>query len=473
MITFFISLSYADRKVFENQGVIDIYDFGEAMSDMISIAAEDINHNDKIELLVLADGQIYLFEQTYVGSMDFELITSNFINANNYESISLVDIQNDNRYEIILGKDHQIVTYSQQDSNSYNFIYEGSSYLEVNDDPAYTFSPYLDFADLDDDEFNEAYVGVGHNNGLSTPGEYTIGEIARYEYNGNDILFEEFTYFTICYASIQFTDYNHNNKLDMVVSSYFDLLFFEQIEQNNSDFNFEPQAFDGITGLNCPQAILCDLDNDSVDDMLLAQGYPVSFSVYHRKLWAEFSVQHISGNTFQFVNESIGEIENYYWNFDWNDGSNYTIESYEENPTWTYDEPGDYKAILYIVNGDYNDYVEVDVHATTSEEEDTITNQAIEIKAFPNPFKPSGVSRSPATTIEFSISEDNEVFLSIYNSRGQHVKTITKTYLNIGDHQFSWDGCDDAGNEVSSGVYNIILKQKNGYKLNKRILLLK
>ena len=67
---------------------------------------------------------------------------------------------------------------------------------------------------------------------------------------------------------------------------------------------------------------------------------------------------------------------------------------------------------------------------------------------FPNPFNPS-------TTIAFDIPEGKEVSvrLNVYNMRGQLVRTLVNELKSEGSYQIQWDGTDNYGRRVSSGVY--------------------
>ncbi|MBL8008930.1 MAG: T9SS type A sorting domain-containing protein, partial [Ignavibacteria bacterium] len=65
---------------------------------------------------------------------------------------------------------------------------------------------------------------------------------------------------------------------------------------------------------------------------------------------------------------------------------------------------------------------------------------------YPNPFNPS-------TTISFGIPEPSNVTLMIYNIQGQEVRTVFGNFLDAGYYDAVWDGKDDEGNQVSSGIY--------------------
>ncbi|MFC1513867.1 aryl-sulfate sulfotransferase, partial [candidate division KSB1 bacterium] len=65
---------------------------------------------------------------------------------------------------------------------------------------------------------------------------------------------------------------------------------------------------------------------------------------------------------------------------------------------------------------------------------------------YPNPF-------NPATNIKFDLVRSETVNLVIFNSIGEEVKTIVNQVLTTGAHVYSWNGTDNSGSKVSSGVY--------------------
>ncbi len=83
---------------------------------------------------------------------------------------------------------------------------------------------------------------------------------------------------------------------------------------------------------------------------------------------------------------------------------------------------------------------------------------------YPNPF-------NPTTTISFSIPNDSNVELSIFNIKGQKVKTLVNEMLPAGEHSIIWNGRDSNGNRVSSGMYFYKLKAGDFQKVRKMILI--
>ena len=84
----------------------------------------------------------------------------------------------------------------------------------------------------------------------------------------------------------------------------------------------------------------------------------------------------------------------------------------------------------------------------------------------PNPFNPS-------TTINFSIQNDSQVEVTIFNLRGQKIKTLTNNEFTKGSHSIIWNGENDSGKSVSSGIYYYQLNVNGKNEAVKKCLLLK
>lgn len=82
---------------------------------------------------------------------------------------------------------------------------------------------------------------------------------------------------------------------------------------------------------------------------------------------------------------------------------------------------------------------------------------------YPNPF-------NPATAIRFSIARTSEVNLSIYSITGQRVRTLIQGAKESGFYAIEWDGSDDTGNRVGSGVYLCVLKSGRQTRSQKMVI---
>jgi hypothetical protein len=83
---------------------------------------------------------------------------------------------------------------------------------------------------------------------------------------------------------------------------------------------------------------------------------------------------------------------------------------------------------------------------------------------YPNPFNPS-------TTIGFIAPEAGNVRLSVLNIKGQKVKELYGGPISKGHHSVLWDGLDDRGVAVSSGVYFVRLEMAGKAQVHKMVLM--
>lgn len=105
--------------------------------------------------------------------------------------------------------------------------------------------------------------------------------------------------------------------------------------------------------------------------------------------------------------------------------------------------------------------------STRIEESETNQNKSdfVLFQNYPNPFNPS-------TTISFSIKKQSNVKIEIYNLLGQKIRTLLNTTLTQGFHKLNWDGLNEAGMKLDTGVY-IYRIITNEYIESKKMLLIK
>jgi len=84
---------------------------------------------------------------------------------------------------------------------------------------------------------------------------------------------------------------------------------------------------------------------------------------------------------------------------------------------------------------------------------------------YPNPF-------NPTTSISFNLPEAGQVTLAVYNILGQQVAIVAEGLFSAGPHEVVWDGTDDSGVPVSSGVY-LYRIQTGQFSETRKMLLMK
>jgi hypothetical protein len=84
----------------------------------------------------------------------------------------------------------------------------------------------------------------------------------------------------------------------------------------------------------------------------------------------------------------------------------------------------------------------------------------------PNPF-------NAETTISFDLPDDAEICLVIYDLTGRKVRTLVQAYRGQGRYTVVWDGRDEEGRDVASGVYLYRLEVRGRGVETKRMLLMR
>ncbi len=82
---------------------------------------------------------------------------------------------------------------------------------------------------------------------------------------------------------------------------------------------------------------------------------------------------------------------------------------------------------------------------------------------FPNPF-------NPHTVIRFALPADDEIRASILNSLGQEIRLLHAGRLPAGHHSLRWDGTDERGHTVASGLYLLVIRSSGGTLSHKMLL---
>ncbi|MFQ6003281.1 MAG: T9SS type A sorting domain-containing protein, partial [Candidatus Zixiibacteriota bacterium] len=98
------------------------------------------------------------------------------------------------------------------------------------------------------------------------------------------------------------------------------------------------------------------------------------------------------------------------------------------------------------------------------DEGETSPSDFVLFQNYPNPF-------NPTTNIEFLLPRSDQVKIEIFNILGQKVRTLVDQHLKAGHKLVDWDGKDDSGEQVSSGIYFYSIKTDEFSQTRKMVLL--
>lgn len=196
---------------------------------------------------------------------------------------------------------------------------------------------------------------------------------------------------------------------------------------------------------------------------------PVGFRVYMNTtgnfpsgapfVWVNYSQGHQTFSSSEIVPAWIDEFTTYYWRV-------VPTTEYPDDRTSRGRDSSDQRS----ENNSRNDAQNVvtwrfTTSSTTIEDEGEQLPLVTGIKGnYPNPFNPD-------TSIRFELAEEGEVLLYIYNTKGQIITTLIDKYMKPGNHVVRWDGNDQYGNSVSSGIYFSVMKAGDKVSSSKMILL--
>lgn len=82
---------------------------------------------------------------------------------------------------------------------------------------------------------------------------------------------------------------------------------------------------------------------------------------------------------------------------------------------------------------------------------------------YPNPF-------NPETVIRFELSEPGDLTIRVFNALGEEVRTLVSGYYQAGEYTVLWDGRDENGQAVSSGIYLYQLRAADIVEVRKMVV---
>lgn len=298
------------------------------------------------------------------------------------------------------------------------------------------------FGDYDSDGKQNFSVGSLH------------GEVFVYEYgqgNSYSLLRIDSLPITHAFLSTFTNDLDGNGKPelwiggDAYINGVGSTVFYIYESDSNDSYNVVYSiSIIGVVSFFAGNLLPVDIDNDGIDEVLLCIDQNV---LVFKSVGSDYKLYYIKQNDLA------------------NQGSIYYTATakdfdYDGYPEILIGMDSYYNGMFRIFSRIYKKSSTVDIE----ESKEMIVDYSLS-NAFPNPF-------NPITTLKFSLPEEEKVTIRVFNVLGKEIKTILSETRNSGETKIIWDGTDNKGNQVASGVY-IINMQAGLFNQNKKAILLK
>ncbi|MBK8015262.1 MAG: carbohydrate-binding protein [Betaproteobacteria bacterium] len=109
-------------------------------------------------------------------------------------------------------------------------------------------------------------------------------------------------------------------------------------------------------------------------------------------------------------------------------------------------------------------YIDVERVYPSSVDEGAVPGALIAARSYPNPF-------NPQTTVEYVMPAEGPVRLGVFDARGRQVRVLAEGRKDAGTHRVVWDGRDDDGQLLASGVYFLRVEAAGAARVGKLVLL--
>ncbi|MCD4732345.1 MAG: choice-of-anchor D domain-containing protein, partial [Bacteroidales bacterium] len=163
----------------------------------------------------------------------------------------------------------------------------------------------------------------------------------------------------------------------------------------------------------------------------------------------------------QFTDLTTGNATFWEWDFN-NDG---TIDSYEQNPSFTYNDVGIYTVVLIAGNGIISDTA-IKTDYIIADSTVNIQNFSMEsdFQIIPNPTNSN-------TVISFKLYTTSKISINIFNTKGEKVKELLPNQnIKPGLHSITWNGKRSNRQRLKKGIYYCLIRVNNNVYTGKIIL---
>jgi uncharacterized protein (DUF2141 family) len=396
----------------------------------------DLNGDGMLDLLVgEISGIICYYKQDAVGGLTFSEVSVDFVPRESMDvgqnsKPCFADLDNDGLLDMIVGTyDGNLTHYEQDADGSSGFTLISENFNNI--DGGAMSAPC--FTDLDSDGLLDLFIGNWN------------GYISHYEQEstGSEMFLLVSAQFNDTYIQYQtepcFIDLDEDGLLDLIIGTHQgNLVHYEQDEAGSSSFTLVSENFNNIDVGSYAIPVFTDLEDDGILDMVVGAKHS---PIHHYKQDAARST------SFSEVIGTFSEL-----------GIGYNAAP-----------------VFVDINGDgSDDLIAGEKHGGihyfqreggTGVEQDNVCPVSCRLfPNYPNPFNPS-------TTIRYDLTRSGNVDISILNARGQIVMVIENGFRHEGTHTARWNGEDQTGRLVHSGLYFCRMRAGNYTQMIKLMLI--
>ncbi|RMG40242.1 MAG: T9SS C-terminal target domain-containing protein [Methanobacteriota archaeon] len=405
------------------------------------IGAADIDGDNSVDLIATSDGSLSVRYGNPGGTFD---AVTNFPYQRDVDGFLLIDLNNDNNHDIfqthagIVGVDSGAVT-QLINLGGRNFAFANQGSFDAGQYPSSVASGYINgdnFLDVVTVDFVNGRVSVLLNLGIDPNNGIWLGFASAGNYqvsSGSSPL----------HANLSVGDIDGDNDADILVGEWGVTSDSLALLRNNGDGTFAPKEDFFINDTRYSETFtVFDYEGDGDLDLVAAtQRHDLVF----------------------LRNDGVGNFEQFLLCQNSDFGS---------EPLTLVTAPFDGNATLDVAVLTIDDDIAVMLNQnyTTGippEEPGPGLVESFRLdQNYPNPF-------NPVTNIQFSVISKQFVVLKVFDLLGREVKTLMEKNLSAGEYKVQWDGRNDAGILVASGMYLYRLTAGTQYIKTKKLILLR
>lgn len=422
-----------------------------------NILAADINSDRHLDIISGASHKLAWYENDKTNNFTQRTISERA----NVSSVFTDDLDSDGDFEIITNSNGYVTWYENDGEQNFTCIAIDTSTLE----PSLVYS-----ADINND---------GDLDVISAFDNLNSDKIIWYENDGN----ENFIPHIIISINAQITtiflsDLDSDGDIDIISSSNYMVDHKITWYENNGSGGFTPHSFEAIF---VDKIFAIDLDNDNDIDIVSSASYKNRLEWFENDGSENFSQHLISLDASGVASIQIHDIDNdgymdilaalfYGSSIMWykNDGK----ENFTAFPIFEGSNPNSIFSVDLEMDGDIDvlsSWISQDkilwhknltiVNDLGPEKGNEFLAKYILFRNYPNPF-------NQVSIINYQLSINSGVELTVFNMLGQKVVTLVDNYQQAGSHSIIFDG-----SAFSSGIYFLKLSTLNYTEIRKAVLL--